>query len=270
MNNNKEKIKTELNSLIETGRFIMYEVGIKNNKYTPELIKRIEEIEGFITYKSKSSTVKASYQKWFTKSYNVVKQILPDRYSEFYVLYKDEKRKKNDIDYLTYTISDFFLGVNILRTFDRIGVDSFKAFQSKIEIQITILESCNELIDSKLADIEGVLQYELFENELQAAKDLLKKKYNRTSGALAGITLEIHLAKVCSNHNITFRKKNPTISNFNEELKNNSIIDITTWRLIQRLGDIRNLSVHSKEREPKADEVEDLIRGCEKLISELN
>lgn len=139
-----------------------------------------------------------------------------------------------------------------------------------MEIQLTILESCESLIDSKLADIEGILQYELFENELHAAKDLLKKKYNRAAGALAGVTLEIHLAKVCDNHEIKFRKKKPTISNFNEELKNNSIIDMPTWRLIQRLGDIRNMSVHSKEREPTKDEIEDLIRGCEKLISELN
>ena len=139
-----------------------------------------------------------------------------------------------------------------------------------MEIQLSILDSCYDLIDSKLIDIAGILQYELFENELHAAKDLLLKKYNRAAGALAGVTLEIHLSKVCSNHLIKFRKANPTISNFNEKLKEKSIIDMSTWRLIQRLGDIRNMSVHSKEREPSKDEIEDLIRGCEKLISEIN
>jgi hypothetical protein len=44
---------------------------------------------------------------------------------------------------------------------------------------------------------------------------------------------------------------------------------LPTWRLIQRLGDIRNLSAHSKEREPTKDEIEDMIRGCEKLIAEV-
>ncbi|HEX8503790.1 MAG TPA: hypothetical protein VF630_00355, partial [Hymenobacter sp.] len=91
----------------------------------------------------------------------------------------------------------------------------------------------------------------------------------RVSGALAGVTLEIHLKKVCINHGVIFKKAHPTITDFNEELKKNEMIDVPTWRLIQRLGDIRNMSVHSKDREPTADEVEDLIRGCEKLIAEL-
>ncbi|MBU1014086.1 MAG: hypothetical protein KKG99_13890 [Bacteroidetes bacterium] len=138
-----------------------------------------------------------------------------------------------------------------------------------MEQQIEILNSCLDIIDSKLADIEGILQSELFENELETAKDILKKKHIRVAGALAGVTLESHLKKVCKNHNLKFRKPNPTIVDFNEELKKQESIDLTTWRLIQRLGDIRNLCVHAKEREPTKDEVEDLIRGCEKLIAEL-
>jgi hypothetical protein len=77
------------------------------------------------------------------------------------------------------------------------------------------------------------------------------------------------ISKVCSNHGIKFRKKNPTISDYNEELKKEDIIDLPTWRRIQRLGDIRNLSAHSKEREPTKDEIEDMIRGCEKQIAEV-
>lgn len=139
-----------------------------------------------------------------------------------------------------------------------------------MSIQISILEACLKLIDSKLENIEELLQYELFENELQAAQNLLNKKYIRAAGVLAGVTLETHLLKVCKFHNIIFRKQNPTISDFNEELKKLEIIDLPTWRLIQRLGDIRNMSAHSKEREPTPDEVMDLIRGVEKLISEIN
>jgi len=65
-------------------------------------------------------------------------------------------------------------------------------------------------------------------------------------------------------------KDNTRLNRINEELKKLEIIDLPTWRLIQRLGDIRNMSAHSKEREPTPDEVMDLIRGVEKLISEIN
>lgn len=271
MSNNKNKIKSELKDLLKQGWFLIYDIAIDEGKVTDDQKRAIQEGKGYKEFKEDSISHKSTYQKWFTKSYNVVKQLLPDRHNEFYILYKDEKRKNNNIGFLTYTISDYFLGLVVTKGWDKVEVvNPFSAFYSKMEIQLTILESCYELIDSKLSDIEGILQYELFENELQAAKDLLKKKYCRAAGALAGITLEIHLSKTCSNHNITFRKQNPTISNFNEKLKEKSIIDMPTWRLIQRLGDIRNLSVHSKEREPTNDEIEDLIRGCEKLISELN
>lgn len=271
MKTNKEIIKNELNELRQVGKFLLYDVAISEKKLSKEQIKQVEEFEGFVEYKKKSIDHKSAYQRWFTKAYNVVKNILPDRHSEFYILYKDEKRKNNEISYLNYTISDYFLGLVITKGWEKKEVvNPFSAFYSKMEIQLTILDSCYDLIDSKLSDIQGILQYELFENELQAAKDLLNKKYNRAAGALAGVTLEIHLSKVCETHKIKFKKLHPTISDFNEELKKSDIIDVPTWRLIQRLGDIRNMSVHSKEREPSKDEVEDLIKGIEKLIGELN
>lgn len=271
MPTNKEIIKAELKELRQTGRFLLWEVAISKKKLTPEQVKQVENMEGFKEYKKKSIDHKSAYQKWFTKAYNVVKTLLPDRHQEFYILYKDEKRKNNEIDFLTYTISDYFLGLVITRGWEKAEVvNPFSAFSSKMEIQLTIIDSCYDLLDSKLADIQGILQYELFENELQAAKDLLNKKYNRAAGALAGVTLEIHLSKVCETHNIKFRKQHPTISDFNEELKKSDLIDVPTWRLIQRLGDIRNMSVHSKEREPTKDEIQDLIKGIEKLIGELN
>ena len=61
----------------------------------------------------------------------------------------------------------------------------------------------------------------------------------------------------------------PTISDFNDALKDNGTLDTPTWRQIQRLGDIRNLCSHSKEREPTKDEVSELIAGVEKFTKTL-
>ncbi len=59
------------------------------------------------------------------------------------------------------------------------------------------------------------------------------------------------------------------IGDLDEALKNAGILDVPDWRFIQRLGDIRNLCVHSKQREPTTDEVDELIRGTEKMIKTL-
>jgi len=77
------------------------------------------------------------------------------------------------------------------------------------------------------------------------------------------------LKKVFTNHNLQTRKKTPTISDFNDGLKQAGVLDVPVWRHIQRLADIRNLCAHPKEREPKDDEIQDIIIGAKKLIAEV-
>ncbi len=270
MTTNKELIKKELKDLVWQGRFLNYHEAIKNDKMPKGDKDRLNKNKEYKEFLKNFTSSNSIYQTWYSKSSKVINQLLPDRLDEFRKLYINEKRIIKEISFLTYTISDYFIGLKITKGWEKEEVvNPFTAFYSKMELQIQILNSCIDVIDSKLMNIEGILQSELFDTELETAKDILKKKHIRLAGALAGITLEMHLKKVCSNHELKFKKINPTISDFNEELKKNEIIDVPTWRLIQRLGDIRNMSVHAKEREPKNDEIEDLIKGTEKLIAEL-
>jgi uncharacterized protein (UPF0332 family) len=64
---------------------------------------------------------------------------------------------------------------------------------------------------------------------------------------------------------LSIKKKNPTISTFNDALKDSNVIDIPQWRFVQRLGDLRNLCDHDGDREPSKEEVTELIDGVEKL-----
>jgi hypothetical protein len=109
----------------------------------------------------------------------------------------------------------------------------------------------------------------LFDSELDAARELLKNKFVRAAGAVAGVVLERHLAQVCANHNIAIAKKNPNISNLNDLLKKANVIDTAQWRFIQHLGDLRNLCDHNKKKEPTVDEIGDLIAGVEKISKTL-
>jgi hypothetical protein len=110
-----------------------------------------------------------------------------------------------------------------------------------------------------------LLQADIFDSELEAADHLLKNKFARAAGALAGVVLERHLGEVCSSHNITLRKKDPTISDLNDALKAASVIDTAQWRSIQHLGDLRNLCDHNKQVEPTAEQVRDLLTGVAKV-----
>jgi hypothetical protein len=149
---------------------------------------------------------------------------------------------------------------------EEIVFDSFSSFFRKFEKQLTILQSCQDRLDSVLSDIQGILQAEMFDDELAAAQDLLKKKHLRAAGALCGVILERHFNSVAKNHNLNVGKNNPTIADFNELFKKHDIYDIPNWRFIQRLADVRNISSHFKGREPLNDEIEELIRGTEKIL----
>jgi hypothetical protein len=208
------------------------------------------------------------YQAWYSKALSVVRQLLPDRYAEFQEYYRLDKRK--EISFLTYTISDYLLGLRVTRGYEKKPVvDTLSALSSKFQLQLTVLLSAVDRIDSVLADIEGVIRSDMFVHEIEAAGDLLKKGYLRAAGTLAGVCLESHLAHVAKNRGLKLTKKSPTLSDLNEALKAAGMIDIPTWRHLQRLGDIRNLCAHAKEREPTKDEVSDLVSGTRKMTSEL-
>jgi hypothetical protein len=110
-----------------------------------------------------------------------------------------------------------------------------------------------------------MVQGDLFDSELDAAKELANNKFARAAGALAGVVLERHLAQVCSNHNIKSTKKSPAISDLNDALKEAGAIEIPQWRFVQHLADIRNICDHNKKQEPTADQVTDLLDGVAKV-----
>lgn len=73
------------------------------------------------------------------------------------------------------------------------------------------------------------------------------------------------MVQVCKSRGVKIAAKNPTIAILNDTLKKENVYEVPEWRFIQRLGDLRNLCDHNKEREPTKDEVTELIDGVAKL-----
>jgi hypothetical protein len=134
---------------------------------------------------------------------------------------------------------------------------------------VKILKSAKRRFESTLFDIKQLVQADLFDSELEAANELKKKGFLRGAGAIAGVVLEMHLAQVCDNHNVKITKKTPSISDYNDKLKENGTYDTPTWRKIQHLGDLRNLCDHKKKKEPKPEDIDELIEGVEKITKTL-
>ena len=80
------------------------------------------------------------------------------------------------------------------------------------------------------------------------------------------MVLERHLQRVAVNHNAAPNKKNPTIADLNDPLKQAGVYDVPTWRKIQLLADIRNICSHQKNVDPTSDQVDELIAGVNSVI----
>ncbi|HEY0667630.1 MAG TPA: hypothetical protein VGD22_05610 [Sphingobacteriaceae bacterium] len=203
-------------------------------------------------------SIQYEYQKWYSKALKIVEFLGKDRFYEFKSYYEIDPKRKT-MGYGCYYIQDFLKGVapNKWNTPD---FDTKEETVKNIYNQYTILCSINDRIDNVIADIQTNLLVELQDTELETATSLLKVNI-RSSGVIAGVVLESYLSSVTKNHRLTLTKRNPTLSDFNEVLKNSNIIDTTVWRKISYLGDFRNICAHKKDVEPAKEQVEELISG---------
>jgi len=214
-------------------------------------------------------TFEDRYQSWYTESLAVIRQLVPDRATEFEHLYRGDG-KRREINISTYNIQDWMNGVRAATSGSGIKIfDDFAAVSMRFRTQRQILEAIQQRFESTLFDIRQLVQADLFESELDAARELAKHNFRRGAGAVAGVVLEKNLDQVRENHRIKIGKKHLTIGDLNEALRSAGVLDVPAWRGIQRLGDIRNLCDHHKDREPTADEISELIDGVDKITKTL-
>jgi hypothetical protein len=234
-------------------------------EFTEAVKKAYTEPKKVKEYLDKLPKFKDEYQTWYSESKVLIKQLLPDRLLDFTKLYEKQKTRK-DITYENYTIEDCLQGLNVTRGYEKTKIVGPDAAIAKYKIQNSILQSVNGRFSSSLYDIKTMVQADFFDSELDAASELLKNKFFRSAGAISGVILEKHLKEICNAHEIKIVKKTPTISDLNDLLKSNDVVNVPDWRFIQHLGDLRNICDHDKEVEPTKEQIQDLIHGVEKII----
>lgn len=247
-----EKYKDDLDFLIKKGDILE-----KCMQFELNIIKlsELSEDEQKIV---KGYQFRSKYQVWYSESLHIIKVLLPNRLDDFISYYKKPKnRKQLEVD--NYSVEDYLQGTHSIR----VGLETVAGlfFQQR-----NILEACKVRFESSLFDIKHLLQADIFDSELEAAKELNKKGFTRGAGAMVGVVLEAHFAEVCRSRNIKISKTHPTINDYNEALKLNSVVSIEVFRHIQLLGDLRNKCDHKKATEPTMQEITDLISGAEKII----
>ena len=262
MPTNLEKFKVDIKGLIEQGETLTVSLAVyiegkedvaKRNNLSAEQAKGLDEIPYF----------PKEYESWYSESIALIRQVLPDRLSDFREQFEIPKNRK-EISFATYRIQDALKGTKVTLGGYETLVDrsaSIPHFQQ----QLAIVEAAARRFDSSLYDIRQIVQADILDGEIATARELLKNKYTRAAGAICGVFLEKHLKIVCENHRITISKKSPGINDLNQLLKDSGIIDVPQWRHISFLGDVRNICDHATNQEPTLEQVKDLIDGTDKV-----
>ena len=268
----QSRFQQDIANLIQTGSELLNEIR-DHIKATDELNKTDRSQRGRDKYHETLDLlvedIPGRYQEWYTESCALVKQMLPSRLGEFEALYSGLEGAYQ-IPIQQWLLAGGRAGHGFGSSLEQWSPYSGTVdVANEIQSQLGILRAVNRRFESSLFDLRQMVQADIFDSELEAATGLAKNGFTRAAGSLAGVVLERHLGQVTANHSISIKKRNPTMSDFNQALKDNETLDTPTWRQIQRLGDIRNLCSHNKEREPTREEVDELIAGTEKFTKTL-
>jgi len=263
MATNLERFRKDLDRLIDNGTILEYSMKRAIDKKAFDASAKEQLKEKSSAFIKSLPDFRVSYEAWYSESLALLKQLLPDRVANFISFYEKPKTRK-DISYGNYVIQDYLQGLRVSRVGQTI-VDSSAALP-QYQQQLSIIKAAKTRFESSLFEIRQLVQADLFDSEIEASRELLKHKFLRAAGAVAGVVLEKHLRQVCDDRSLSITKKNPGISDLNEILKANSVIDVAQWRYISLLGDIRNLCDHNKSQEPTHEQVIDLINGTDKVL----
>ena len=163
---------------------MLVDLSFQQERATGSIRKEYEELA-----KKTAGSFGRNYQIWYTQACAVVKQLLSDRLTEFVQLYHGDGKRKT-IDATTYHIQDWLNGV---RSQDSAGKQIFNDFGvtvMRFQTQVNILCAARSRLESSLFDIAQLTRADLFDSELDAARELLNAGFIRPAGMVAGVVLK--------------------------------------------------------------------------------
>jgi hypothetical protein len=266
---NLDRYKKDISRLISTGNQLALSLMAESHdkaKAMQALVSAHGEAQGKEIF-ARLPPFTFNYQPWYSEALSLIKYVLPDRLDDF-VRHYEKPKGRRALDAESYRIEDALQGISRVDAFNKPVVGPYAAIPH-VQQQVSMVSAAAARFESSLFDIRQLAQADVFDSELDAARELLKNGFLRAAGAIAGVVVEGHLREVCDKHSIKVAKKNPGINDFNQALKDAEVIETPQWRSIQHLGDLRNLCDHDKKKDPTKEQVGDLIDGVAKTIKTL-
>src|SRR6202140_3178364 len=158
---NLEKYKKDLDSLITRGDrlYVGIQLECDPDKFKAAIKKQMEKrVEGVPV--SPLPRFTDEYQSWYSEAKVLIRQLLPDRLSDFVRHYEKPKPRK-EITYENYRIEDYLQGLTLKSGWEEKKVVGPDAAIPQFRQQLAILESVKARFDSFLFDIRQLVQADL-------------------------------------------------------------------------------------------------------------
>lgn len=132
---------------------------------------------------------------------------------------------------------------------------------------VAILRAAREDIEGGyLQKMETLVSASVFTDFLEMAEHLLDNGYKDPAASLAGAVLENGLRRICGSNNLTV-KSDDNISSLNKRLADNSVYNRLQQREIEVWNKVRDYADHGHFNEYMADDVEKMLGGVNKFLS---
>ena len=115
-----------------------------------------------------------------------------------------------------------------------------------------------------LSTTRSLVQAEVFDNELEQARELQSNGFTTAAAVIAGVVLETTLRELCDRESLSHGK----LDKMNADLAKAGVYNKLVQKRITALADIRNSAAHGKPAEFSSDDVDDMIRDVERFVSE--
>lgn len=139
------------------------------------------------------------YLGWYSEASGLIRQLAPGRSAEFDRLYRPERRRR--LDYETYVIEDYLLGVSLHGGFGRL--DAMRAIAARrFHLQLLLLKSLQPAMRLGLEDLRRELGHELTTELMNQARQAIAADKGELAVHLSMTALRLRLKSILDRHKI--------------------------------------------------------------------
>lgn len=135
-------------------------------------------------------------------------------------------------------------------------------YSIKLRLGAIFLAAKEDFEGGYLVSLKNLIQAEVFDSELEQAKELLAGGYKLASAVISGVVLETALRDLCDRNSIAHGK----LDTMNGQLAKAGVYSRLQQKRITAIADIRNNAAHGKPAEFSNTDVENMIQDVEAFL----